>query len=209
QKQVLERLVAAAAESVVTLPESSETARQMLIRDLGFSEERLEGNHRGQPERSAFSCHDRREELELVASEIEKLVGHGSRFREIGVIVQRPEAYLRPLADLFRARYIPARLFFPVSAAETSLGLHLLACLRLFQDQEAQPAPSRRTPPPDSPALDVLKSGWYGRYDRATVFRLEFRLAEGKAPGGLAEDFFATVERFRRERPAKPAAMAR
>jgi ATP-dependent helicase/DNAse subunit B len=198
QKQVLQQLVNRAAESVVTLPESSETARQMLTRELAFSEERLEGNHRGQPERTAFSCRDRREELELVAREIEKLVDHhGYRFREIGVIVQRPDVYLHPLADLFRARYIPARLFFPVSAAETSLGRHLLACMRLFQDEETQPA------------LDVLKSGWYRRYDRSDVFRLEFRLAAGRAPGNLAADFFATVERLRREKPAKPAAMAR
>jgi ATP-dependent helicase/DNAse subunit B len=200
QKQVLEQLINRAAVSVITLPESSDTARQMLIRDMAFAEERLEGHYRGDPERTAFCCHDRREEIELVAGEIEKLVRHHNyRFREIGVIVQRPEVYLRPLADLFHARSIPARLFFPISAAETSMGRHLLACLRLFHGE-----------PDSAAALDVLKSGWCSRYDRSTVYRLEFRLIEGKRPGDLATDFFATIDRLRRERPsAKPAAMAR
>ncbi len=199
QKQVLEQLVNRAADPVVTLPESSETARQMLIREMAFSEERLEGNHRGQPQRAAFSCHDRREELELVAQKIEKLVGHHDyRFSEIGVIVQRPDAYLRPLTDLFQARHIPARLFFPVSAVETSLGRHLLACLRLFGSETDAQA-----------MLDVLRSGWCERYDRATVNRLDFRLAEGKEPGGLAAEFFATIKRLNQERPTKPSAMAR
>jgi ATP-dependent helicase/DNAse subunit B len=199
QKQVLEQLIHNAAVSIVTLPESSETARQMLTREMAFAEERLEGNYRGQPECTAFCCNDRREELELVAGEIEKLVGrHGHRFREIGVIVQRPEVYLRPLADLFRARHIPARLFFPVSAAETSLGRHLLACLRLLRGDSE----------PDA-LLAVLKSGWCSRYDRSIVNRLEFRLIEGRGAGDFPADLFEKLERWKRDQPSKPAAMAR
>ncbi len=198
QRLALQQLVNGAAESTVTLPESSETARQELVRDMGFSEERLEGNHRGHPVTVAFACHDRYEELELVAREIAELVGrHDYHFRDIGIIVQTPDAYLRPLAALLEEWSIPARLFFPIAAAETSMGRHLLACLRLLDEEDAGAA-----------AFEILKSPWYRLCHRSAVNRSEFQLAAGQHPRETQE-FFTTVERLRRERPTKPRDLAR
>ncbi len=170
QKQALAQLSASAARTVVTLPLYSRTAREMLTRELGFLEEVMTGNHRGTPVTETIVCNDRRDEVDYVAGEIQRLVREQNLpFRDIGLIVQNPAAYLPTIGDVFRGADIPVRMFFPVDAAETSLGRHLLACLRFLR---AEPATE------NAAALAVLKSAW-APSDSGDVARMEFQAVAG------------------------------
>ena len=171
QKQVLEQLAGRASQTVVTIPENRGEARRMLTAELGFAEERLSGSFRGQPERHAVACDDRRGEVDHVARGILQLVRqHGYQYREIGVIVQNPPAYRGTITDVFRGLGIPARLFFPTAAMDTSLGRHLMACLRLLRAPEEE----------NAARLNLLKSAWGKSEGREWVAKKEFEVAAGK-----------------------------
>jgi len=171
QKQVLAQLAGRAAQTVVTIPESRLDARRMLTEELGFAEERLTGSFR-EPQRDAIVCDNRRDEVEWTSRNILQLVRqHGYQYREIGMIVQNPTAYLGTITDVFRGLGIPARLFFPTAAMDTSLGRHLMACLRLLRAAPEEENAAR---------LDLLKSAWGKSENREWVARKEFEVAAGK-----------------------------
>ena len=87
--EVLSTLAGRASKTVVTLPLYSEQARETLVRDFGFIEERLTGNHRGTPSPETIVCNSRRDEVDYVADEIVRLVReHGFQFRRHDVQIE-------------------------------------------------------------------------------------------------------------------------
>lgn len=181
QQRILEQLAARASHTVVTLPESCATARRTLVDGLGFVEERLTGDYRGRPTPVAVACDDRRAEVVFVARRILELVRQqGYRYRDIGIVVQEASAYLGAIGDIFRGLQIPARMFFPTVAADTSLGRHLIACLRLLRASQVAHTPVAHTEVQTAARLAVLKSPWGMSQSREWIARREFEAAAGR-----------------------------
>ncbi len=168
QRKILETLLEHCAHAIVTLPPEYDKPRRWLVEHLGFQVEPLEGNHRGTPTTSCFSAGTRYEEVDGVAEQIVRLVcDDGFQYRDIGVVLENREAYAPLVADLFRRRRIPARLYFPLTARDTAMGRHLLACLALLGS-----SPEDR---PDA-VLAVLKSPYSPVQSREVVSRFEYQV---------------------------------
>ena len=160
QQKTLVALLDGCAHAMVTLPQSYDKPAAWLVEQLGFLTEELQGNRRGTPRPQCYTAATRYEEVEGVAGQILRLVREqGYQYREIGVILENQEIYAPLIADLFRRRRIPVRLYFPLTARSTAMGRHLLACLDLLRA-----APEAL---PDA-VLAVLKSP-YSQIGRAHV----------------------------------------
>lgn len=75
---------------------------------------------------------DRRDEAELIAREIVRLVRDGYAYRDIGIIARRPADYAPLFRGVFRRIGIPLRDLDPVAFNDTAAGRHIRTCLEMF-----------------------------------------------------------------------------